>query len=177
MLGRWCEPLYLIDLTQPDPASVGALQGLWAQIDRDIVLRLLAEPDWRPRQVAAYLIALKRLPDFDDVIGRLLLRSDVCIAGRAYCLALTESNTPAARGYLQRYLDYYLTRPELRFDQDQAMAAIALLDQINKTDMLPEYRDRWNAFVADKPSLNLQRSIERFRSELAGLDRLCAHCG
>ena len=176
LLSLWSEPFYLIDLTRPDPGVIKQLRTLWPKIERDIVLCLLAEYDWRPRLVAAYLIALKRLPEFDDVIGRMLLRSDVCFAGRGYCLALATSGSDAARAYLRLYLDYYLTRRDLRFDQDHAIAALAYLDQRNGSDHVADYRERWDAFVADKSSWTLEWSLTKFKQDLEGLDAIRRAC-
>ena len=65
-----------------------------------MVTTLLAYFDWRPRRVGARLAALREMTGFDDHIGRLLVRSDVCYAGKGYCLALARFNTVRAREHL-----------------------------------------------------------------------------
>jgi hypothetical protein len=47
------------------------------EIDPVIVTSLLGYPAWRPRLVGAWLAALGEMVDFDDHIGRLLVRSAV----------------------------------------------------------------------------------------------------
>jgi hypothetical protein len=46
----------------------------------------------RMRIVGAWFSAIKQYTEFEQAIGNLLLRSDVCYAGRGYCLALASFN-------------------------------------------------------------------------------------
>lgn len=172
---KWCDPFYLMDLANIRASDIADVRKVWREIDESVAMRLLAEVNWRPRVVGAHFVALKGLP-LVDVLGRLLLRSDVCFAGQAYCLALATANDAAALDYLRRYLDFYLQQPRLHFDQGEAMGAIAALDVANGSDVLASYRPAWEAFVADKPSWNLERSIDMFRRRLAGLAALRAAC-
>jgi len=75
-------------------------------ISSELISQLLANFDWRPRSVAAYLVAVSKKAEFTTTIGRLLLRSDVCFAGAAYCVALGRCciNPAAARAdvYVQQ---------------------------------------------------------------------------
>lgn len=172
---KWCDPFYLMDTAIVRASDVADLRSVWREIDESVATRLLADVNWRPRVVGALFVALKALP-LVDVIGRLLLRSDVCYAGRAYCHALAAANDEAARGYLGQYLDYYLRQPRLHFDQGEAMGAIAVLDRANGTDILSAYLPAWEAFVADKPSWSLEKSIEMFRRQHDGIHALRVAC-
>jgi Family of unknown function (DUF6000) len=140
--------------------------------DDDVVSQLLAHFDWRPRTAAAYLAALSDRKVFTTQLGRLLLRSDVCFAGSAYCLALAEFNSAEATSFLDKYLSYYLTRNDLWFDQADAMAALAYLDRVNGTDLQSRHLAAWERFVENKSQWNLADSVARFEVSMETLHRL-----
>ena len=125
---EWVQPLYMARFDGPSDGLVALICERWDLIDEPLALRLLSEFDWRPRSVGAYFVALKRMETHSDLIGRLLLRSDVAQAGAVYALALARLNTPDGADYLVRYLGYYLDQPDLWFDQAEALAALRYLD-------------------------------------------------
>ncbi|RCG15674.1 hypothetical protein DTL70_30495 [Streptomyces diacarni] len=91
-------------------------------------LSVLLEGGWRERQTAAWFIAITRKTEFRGRLGELLLDSEVCFAGQAYCVALAAFSTPADADLLTAYLDRYLRCPELDYDQGAALGALLLLD-------------------------------------------------
>lgn len=130
----------------------------------------MTEYNWRPRLTGAFFAALRHLTPVEDHIGRLLVRSDLCYAGKLYCVALAEFNTPVGLEYLRRYLMYYLTRPDLDFDQDDAMGAIAWLDGQNGTRMYESFLPLWQTFVDAKSwKPNLEKSVALFADEMRAL--------
>jgi len=163
---RWVRPLELFDLQNPRPEVLAAIPALWEEMDDDAVQRLFAEFDWRPRRVATLWAGLKQWRDYDDLIGRLLLRSDVCCVGDLYCMVLALFNTPRAPSYLLAYLGYYLTRPDLHFDQSYAMAAVWYLDRENGTDHLTPLLPLWEAY-AGQPYGDPAVSGMRFVKQMA----------
>lgn len=131
------------------PASLRALSvGNLDEIDVEFVRTLLSVFDWRPRLAAAYLCVVKNYVALEPLIGTLLLRSDVCYAGRGYCLALARFGTDSAVEYLRRYLAYYLTRSDLDFNQVDAMAALVCHDRVRQTAYAAEYRDAWATWAS-----------------------------
>lgn len=124
---RWVKPFYMSIPGDPE-GQERLLRPLYDTLDATTIERLLSVFDWRSRIVGAWFVALRRAGEFEDLIGRLLLRSDVCNAGRGYCLALARLDTPRAVGFLREYLGYYLTRGDLYFDQSSAMAALQYLE-------------------------------------------------
>jgi len=164
VIDRWVIPLYM-NLRKPESEPI--LASLWPDMNCDVAHALLAAKDWRPRRVGAYIVALRELHELTDEVGRLLLRSDVCYAGGDYCLALAQLNTSQALEYLRQYLDYYLTRNDLWFDQASAMSAVAYLDAHNGTHDLDSFLSRWESFVADKPIWSLERSCSAFSESMA----------
>lgn len=133
---------------------------------------MLAHFDWRLRVAAAYLAALTGRANFRDWLGKLRLRSDVCYAGAAYCVALAEFNSDESVDVLCQYLDYYLEHHELWFDQGDAMAALVYLDRVRHTDVASGYKDRWLAFARDKPNWIIEEKIIDFAENMELLQRL-----
>ncbi|MDN2710323.1 DUF6000 family protein [Janthinobacterium sp. SUN118] len=166
----WVRPLYM-GLHQP---QAQACAHRLAQADDAVIARLLGQFDWRSRTAGAYLAALKERPAFTAQLGGLLLASEVCYAGSAYCLALAAFDTPDSRAYLHRYLAHYLRQPQLHFDQAQAMAAIAYLDDKNGTDAAARHAPAWADFTASRPGLALDEALAAFTSRMATLRALQA---
>jgi hypothetical protein len=174
------EPLY-VGLTSQDTTAVrneafDILAGLWPDMTEDVAHTLLRDVNWRSRIVGAHVAACKDLRGLTGWIGRLLLRSDACYAGRGYCVALAHFNTSESTGFLLEYLHYYLTRSDLWFDQAEAMAAIAYLDGRNGTSDLASMMATWETFVANKPRWDLDRAIAGFARRMAQLSSLSARC-
>ncbi|GAA1384148.1 DUF6000 family protein [Catellatospora chokoriensis] len=85
-------------------------------------------PNWRPRLVAGYLVGISRRGQFRQTIGDLLLASEVFSSGQGYCFALAALGSDRDAELLTAYLDRYLPRPDLRYDQAWAMGALVHLD-------------------------------------------------
>jgi hypothetical protein len=166
---KWVQPLYF-GLRRDEAESF--LQQHYQDIDAQLIASLLEQFDWRPRIVGSYLVALSKASEFTEWIGKLLLRSDVCYAGKGYCVALVTINSEACVKYLTQYSEYYLQRPDLFFDQDYAMAALRYLDQKNGTTFSKELSSAWSTFVRDKPQWDLDATQIRFESEIAHLSSL-----
>jgi len=88
----------------------------------------LLQGGWRERRTAAWLVAVSRRTEFRERLGELLLASEVCCAGLAYCVPLASFGTPRDADLLATYLDRYLRRPDLAYDQTVAMGALMFID-------------------------------------------------
>lgn len=66
----------------------------------------MAKRNWHTRAVAADFVAVSELREFEDQIGKLFLRSDVCYSGNQYCFALAVFSTQKSIDYLNEYLEY-----------------------------------------------------------------------
>ncbi|HND18816.1 MAG TPA: DUF6000 family protein [Acidobacteriota bacterium] len=166
---HWVKPFYMTDLQSEEFAE--RFLPVRNEITIDLVKDLLAEFNWRPRLVAALFAAIKNFDELETSIGHLLLRSEVCDAGRAYCLALATFNTPESVHFLRCYLDYYLKQKHLWFDQGDAMAALGYLDQQNGTDVLTEFLPAWEEFNANK-HWDLDRRHQWFADQMKAIQRL-----
>lgn len=165
---KWIQPFYMVDPSDSEFAH--AFQGVAAEVDDAVIDKLLAHRNWRSRIVGAFFVAILRKHETTGQVRALLLRSDVCYAGRGYCLALATLNGEIAVSALQEYLEYYLTQPQLWFEQAEALAALDHLDQANGTSNADDFHARWVEFVSDKPNWDLDRTKERFRKSLEGLE-------
>ncbi len=173
---KWIQPFYRWGIREP-AKFIASYSPVRRDVNPELIASLLTWFNWRPRTVGAYFAAIERRAEFTDHIGKLLLRSDVCYAGKAYALALASFNNDRAIRYLADYLDYYLTKTDLYFDQGPVMGAIAHLDKVNGTQILPDYIGKWERYVADKPQfVALSQIVLGFEGQMSALRRICEAC-
>ncbi len=166
---RWVRPLYF---GLRKPGAIDFINTNLGDADDQLIDQLLGQFDWRPRTVGALLAALLNRHPFTNHIGALLLRSDVCYAGHAYCIALASFKSPESISFLNRYLEYYLTRPELFFDQIHAMSALAWIDSELHTSYLNDHIPAWERFVEGKSAWNLEKSCNVFSETMAIVSKI-----
>ena len=165
---KWVVPFYMNSLSNSDDTTIKTFADTAKEIDKNIVLRLLSDFDWRTRITGAFFSAINNYQEFEDIMGKHLLKSEVCYAGPVYCLALATFGSDNAKKYLVTYLDYYLARKDLWFDQADAFCALEYLDE-SQADKLKE---KWNNFVADKEHWSLEKSREHFNNCMMTLDKI-----
>ncbi|ANN18580.1 hypothetical protein SD37_25090 [Amycolatopsis orientalis] len=132
----------------------GNFDGMMRGPEREVFLRDLAEDaaritdeelaflfdhGWRERITAAWLIGADRRTAWRGRIRELFLESGMVFAGQGYCFALARFGTFADAEILVSYLDHYLARPELRYDQAWALAALHHID----ADLTTAYTSRY----------------------------------
>ncbi|QJB34603.1 hypothetical protein HF329_26205 [Chitinophaga oryzae] len=163
---QWVVPFYFFD-TRTEESVLRFAQAA-REINIDIVKKLLGDFDWRPRITGAYFAAINQYQELEDIIGRHLLKSEVCYAGQGYCLALAAFGTHTSQKYLTDYLKHYLEQKDLWFDQASALAALYHLS--------PEEADKltgqWNTFIADKENWNLERSRAGFNESMTKIEQI-----
>lgn len=146
LVDRWILPLYM---TAPEDTAFGArYRALRPEATPALADELLSSFNWRPKAVGAYVVGIERHESQRDLVGRLLLRSDVCCCGRALCLALARLGGAESA----RVLCTYLTRPDLVFDQADALAALTSLDARDGTAHARGYEEQWAHYIANTPS-------------------------
>jgi hypothetical protein len=165
---QWVEPFCMNGLSNADEATIAGFSDAAQKIDLEMVRRLLGDFDWRTRIAGAYFAAINNYKELVEVIGKHLLKSEVCFAGGGYCLALASFGGADAKRYLMSYLDYYLEQVDLSYDQGDAFCALEFLDKAQAEDRLP----KWNVFAAHKSYRDLNRSRASFASDMATLDRI-----
>ena len=148
------------------PAHSEALALDAASLGDSDIARLLEVHDWRAKSVAAYFAAVRGQKELEDALGRLLRKSQLVYAGRTYALALASFGSDSAVPILEQYLDVYLRRPDLWFDQADVLSALISLDELHGRTRHQRFLTIWEAFVADKPNWSLERSTSRFATDL-----------
>ena len=167
---QWVIPFYMNDFSNLEETTLMSFAAASKKINPKIVTELLGDFDWRPRMAGAFFAAINYYQELEEIIGRHLLKSEVCYAGSGYCLALATFSTERSKEFLVAYLEYYLGRKDLWFDQADAYCALEYLDKAAAERMLPKWKD----FVSDKPYWDLERSREQFLRSLEGLARIRA---
>ena len=165
---KWVVPFYMRSLSNSNDLTIKAFADTSKEIDKDIVLKLLSDFDWRTRITGAFFAAINNYQEFEDIIGKHLLKSEVCYAGSGYCLALATFGTDNAKNYLTTYLNYYLDRKDLFFDQADAFCALEHLDKNSSNKLI----DKWNSFVSDKEFWNLEESRNHFLNCMLILEKI-----
>jgi hypothetical protein len=132
--GPWC-----------DAASIRAMiDPIRHEITLEVASDLLSLAQYRARFVGGSFVGLLRMEPLEEEVGKLLLRSDGPYSGFAFVVALARLNTRSSRQFLCDYLDYYLTRRDLDFEQPFVLAALEHLDGKNGTRLHESFLDRWN---------------------------------
>ncbi|MFJ2397399.1 DUF6000 family protein [Streptomyces sp. NPDC087843] len=143
-------------------------------ITADEIAKLL-EGGWRERRTAAWLVAVSRRTEFRERLGALLLASEVCCVGLAYSVALASFGTARDADLLAAYLDRYLCRPDLAYDQTVVMGALQFID-LNlgggQADRFREPGGLWQQWLQDAP--HMQGDSDPAPSNLSLIRRLCA---
>lgn len=166
-IDKWVVPFYL-GFFSADDALQELIVRTAGEITPDIVMKLFGDFNWRTRITGAYFAAINQYRELEDTIGIHLLKSEVCYAGGGYCLALASFATEKSIDYLKQYLDYYLEKKDLYFDQGDALAALWYLDK----DAASEYQEKWQAFVTDKSNWNLESYKRSFTNSMEYIQSL-----
>lgn len=146
-------------------------------------LTILLEGGWRERKTATWFIAVARRVEFRERLGELLLASEGPYAGQAYCVALATFGTPADADHLVAYLDRYLRRPDLYYDQTAAIGALLHLDTELGADQAARFLapdGLWHRWIDGPPSkerLDTPDDYREFIGELcAVVDESSGYC-
>jgi len=167
-LQKWAIPYYMDIGSYGDDQWVEKIKIVKEEINRDICLLLLGDFNWRTRLVGTYFAAVKGYEELIPVIGTHLLQSKLCCVGHVYTLVLAFFNSKECLQYLHNYLEYYLTKPGLYFDQYDVMRAVMYLDVQNNTDMTTKYLPLWKAFMEERRQLERVQA-EKLIAQLPGL--------
>lgn len=170
-IDTWAAPFYM-RIGHTDNSWKNRLIESNDKITKDVIVKLLGDFNWRTRRTGAFFAAIKKLTDLTDIIGIHLLKSEVCYAGQVYAYTLAFFNTDKSIEYLDRYLTYYLSQPDLWFDQREAMEALTYLDKINKTNLISKHLDNWIQFIANKPYWDKNISTDKIESQLALIEKV-----
>ncbi|MFN5308520.1 MAG: DUF6000 family protein [Candidatus Kapaibacterium sp.] len=160
---KWVVPFYMKINSYDSLDWVDQIKEINSEITRDVCLTLLCDFNWRTRLVGSYFAAVKDYRDLIDIIGTHLLKSEVCCVGHIYALTLAFFNDERCIQYLNQYLDYYLTKPSLYFDQEDVMEAVLHLDRENKSDYFSGHLENWKIFQKERQTIkkNQVKEVEK----------------
>jgi len=161
----WVSPFYL-NIGHTDKEFFEQLKRIKTNLTKEIALQLLGDLNWRTRQSGAFFTAINNYTELIDIIGIHFLKSEVTYAGKVYALVLAYFNNKQTIKYLKNYLDFYLLRPAMWFDQRDAMEALLYLDEENKTTFVDVYSNAWKKFIENKPDWGDDLNSERIRNQV-----------
>jgi hypothetical protein len=156
---KWVNPFYMRIGHYSDTGWIDEIFDISSEITEEVTLKLLGDFNWRTRLVGAYFSAVKNYQSQIDIIGVHFLKSEVCCVGHIYALILAFYNSEKTIQFLEKYLDYYLEKPELYFDQESALEAIVYLDKINNTKLFEKLEKRWFEMNLKRNELQKDRAI------------------
>jgi len=167
---KWVTPFYMQPPSESQFAqSYGEKRK---EIDDSVIDDLLGEFNWRMRSVGALFAAIEDKKRCVEQIGKLLLRSDVCYAGKSYAVALASLDTDDCPEYLDRYLSYYLRKKDLWFDQAEVFAALMYLDEKREEHRHEAHLQQWEKFIKNKQNWNLERTRDWISRDLEAIETL-----
>lgn len=140
--------------------------------DAELSLMLGTSSGWRERLTAAWMAGISSRTGLREQIGGLLIESAQVYAGQGYCFALACFATADDADLLRAYLDKYLQRPDLVYDQRWAMSALLHLDKTLGTG----FADPYLAPTACGSSGRGRKTRRQGWSGAASTSRRCSHC-
>ncbi|WP_378172579.1 DUF6000 family protein [Aquimarina sp. SS2-1] len=168
---KWVVPFYMWGINDTEK-FLSDYSKIRPELNLDIVKQLLGDFNWRTRITGAYFASIENYVELEEIIGVHLLKSQVCYAGGGYCLAMATFNTDKSYQYIKKYLDYYLTRKDLTFEQQEAMATLNWLDNANGTREMENYLPKYKNWVNEKYSQSIESSIERFNNQMNAINEI-----
>ncbi|WP_205021601.1 DUF6000 family protein [Streptomyces sp. HB132] len=138
-------------------------------------IAILLEGGWRERRTAAWLVAVSHRTEFRERLGELLLASEFCCVGPAYSVSLAGFGTARDADLLAAYLDRYLRRPDLAYDQTAVMGALRFIDLNLGGDRADHFLGPgglWQRWL--QGASHMQPDADPLPSYLSHVRRLCA---
>ncbi|MDN5479807.1 MAG: DUF6000 family protein [Chryseobacterium sp.] len=156
-IDQWVLPFYM-EMRHTSGSWIEDMKQLKDEITEEVTLALLGDFNWRTRTVGAYLSTIKNYENQIDIIGVHLLKSELCYAGDLYALVFAFYNNQKTIDYLNQYLDYYLQKPQLYFDQERVMEALVYLDGINGTNNYSKHLTQWEKMLQERHEISKIRN-------------------
>ena len=116
---------------------------------------------WREALMASWWAAVWQWPQTVGQVEPLLIPSRSSFEGQAHCLALTQVRSARSRAVLMRYLDEYLPRPDLDYDQPWAMAALQLACADAAEPVAGRYLEAWQEWRSRNQRADLDELVLR----------------
>lgn len=162
---------HLLRLAEPERTGFFRALGRDAAAagDADLSLMLGASSGWRERLTAGWMAGIGARTGFREQIGGLLIESAQVYAGQGYCFALACFATADDADLLCAYLDKYLRRPDLVYDQRWAMSALLHIDATLSTRFAEPYLPPGGLWFQWSRAEDAHTTLERGTEHLAAL--------
>ena len=168
---EWAVTFYM-NLEETNQEWFELLLDAKKKITKEDVIKLLGDFNWRTRQTGAFFAIINNYSDLIDIIGIHFLKSEVCYAGRIYAYMFASLNDKKSTEYLDDYLDYYLSKSELWFDQSEAMEALAYIDKINNSNLIDKHKTNWLKFIQNKPNWKAEINTEYLENYIEFINKV-----
>jgi len=170
-INKWVLNFYSVSVL--NEKFYNSFNNIKRELNSDVVQKLLGDFNWRTRMPGAIFAAIKDYTQYIDIIGTHLLKSEVCFAGKAYGISLASFNTDKSVEYMKTYLEYYLTRQDLIYDQADIMSSLVYLYKINDTNEHSDLLPKWNEYikVLNRP-VDLHELSDRVKSSVEMINKL-----
>ena len=166
IINKWVHPFYMKRPSKDGYAD--ELKRILPELTTSIIDSLLADYNWRTRGVGAILASVTGYTAARDTIGNHLLKSELCYAGKSYAISLASMGGAQSIQYFCDYLDLYLARKDLYFDQAEVYSALKYLD----IDKSKAYEESWQEFVADKEGWDINKSFKNVTEDIEAVKQI-----
>jgi len=166
---RFYDPFYAVRLTNL-PDFKADYDKIREEVSHDVIRWQLGGNDWRSRMIGAFFSAIESEIYFEDIIGVHLLKSEFVYEGIGHSMALASFNTEKSRMYLKMYLDFYLKRTDLRYNQDYVYSALVWTDKMNKTEEAKPYLELFNKWIIGTRCVDFY--LQEFQDQMNYLNQI-----
>ncbi|MDP8171245.1 DUF6000 family protein [Pasteurella skyensis] len=167
---KFVMPFYCVTISKMPTFKEDYLK-IKKEVNSEIVKKIIGEYGWRDRIVGAYFCAIENLIEFEDIIGLHLLKSEFVYSGRGYALALANFGTKKSISYLKKYLDYYLTRKDLFYDQHYVICALKWIDNKTNSSHSKEFMERYQEW-GQNSIRDLEDYYKEFKKQMIIIEEL-----
>jgi hypothetical protein len=156
------DPGNLTRLADPERTALrDAMGAVVADASLGIAHALWSVKEWRCNIMTSWWATVWGWPDAVPGVERLLIPSGLTYAGQGHCVALAGLSTPEAGRVLARYLDTYLPRPDLVYDQGWAISALSIVDENLGSSLAAERIPMFDEWIAGRP--HAPRALDEVR--------------
>jgi hypothetical protein len=158
LAARFVAPFYL-DVLHGNLTGLGApeqttlrdgMRSVAADISLDVAQALWAVEEWRCNIMASWWATVWGWPEAVTEVERLLIPSRLTYSGQGHCVALAGLSTPEAGRVLVIYLDTYLPRADLVYNQGWAMSALSIVDEALGSSLAAERLPMFGVSAPDR---------------------------
>jgi Family of unknown function (DUF6000) len=170
---KWVRPFYMKIWRINSDCEAGLIRIL-PEISDHIISQCLGDFNWRTRETGALFSAITNKDKYLDIIGVHLLKSEFCYAGKVYADVMAYFNNGKSISYLETYLEYYLRRPDLEFNQIEVMTALGYVNKENGTSIQSSLMELWLNYCLIR-KCNSEIKTEKIEIRMQTINRISSN--